>query len=150
MKRLLLEQRRENLMAKVNVAAIDRRPTRFYRDTVSPEWAYSAHRVCSRQPQGRGTGHAKHSPRAATTFHRLISVKSVTMLVLLDCTRRLTSPHISPRGPRVALLHFNASVYGLVAHCVTLRLSSRPARAIDGSNNNRSDRYLDIIFTFAR
>lgn len=81
-------------VAKVDVAAIDRRPARFYRDTVSPNKP-NAH-SCSRQPQGRGTGHAKHSPRAVVTFHRLISVKSVN--VPLECTRRLTSPHISPEG----------------------------------------------------
>lgn len=68
-------------MAEVDVAVIDRCPPRFYRGIVSPNGPQR-----SLQPQGRGTGHAKHSPRAEVTFRRFISIKSVTVLATLECT----------------------------------------------------------------
>jgi len=58
-------------MAEVAVAVIDRCPPCFYRDIVSPNGPQR-----SRQPYGRGTGHAKHSPRAEVTFRWFISIKS--------------------------------------------------------------------------
>lgn len=122
-------------MAEVDVATIDRRPTRFYSDIVSPNVGPTL------PPQGRGTGHAKHSLRAGQAATPTYQVRYL-VLVTLKCASNVSPlSYVLSCDTRVALLHFNASVYGLACYVLPWFVC-----AISSSNNNRLTSRCDIAF----